>query len=164
MIGAAFAAILAIAAAAEVDRDAPATGDPAEVVDSADPGMAQPAPAADAARGGPAGSPRPAGPGGAALADSGPILIDRAERANGWALERVLEPSGEVVEHEVDRAGTVQACRTVGSLFRMRVLEQAARGGEVVEVVRDASGALLRFAVDPDGEPRAVALLAPPPR
>jgi hypothetical protein len=188
--GAVFAAILAVVAAADVDREIP-EDDPAEVVDSADPGVpaaaqplavaqASPAPqpalpsgavaaattpgasAAPIAAALPVPAPTPAG---TALADSAPILLDRADRANGWALERILEPSGDIVEHEVNRAGTVQSCRTVGSLFTLRLLEQkAAAGGQVVQVVRDASGALLRFAVGPDGEPRAVALLAPPPR
>lgn len=50
-------------------------------------------------------------------------------------------------------------------LLSLRVIEQRpAEGGELVQVVRDASGALLRFAVGADGEPRVVALLAPPPR
>ncbi|HEY6003960.1 MAG TPA: hypothetical protein VIV57_13870 [Anaeromyxobacter sp.] len=46
----------------------------------------------------------------------------------------------------------------------MPVEQRAAAGGEVVEVVRDRSGALLGLAVGADGEPRAVALLAAPPR
>jgi hypothetical protein len=46
----------------------------------------------------------------------------------------------------------------------MRVLEQhAGPGGSMLQVVRDDSGALLRFAVGPDGEPRGVALYAPAP-
>lgn len=166
--GAVFAAILAVVAAADGDRMAAADkidADSAEGVDSADPGAAQVAVAS--ATPGAVAPPvvAAAGPAGPALADSAPILLDRADRSNGWAMERLLEPSGEIVEHEVNRAGTVQSCRTVGSLFTLRILEQkAAADGEVVEVVRDVSGALLRFAVGPDGEPRAVALLAPPPR
>jgi hypothetical protein len=35
--------------------------------------------------------------------------------------------------------------------------------GEFVQVARDATGALVQFVVDPDGEPRAVTLLAPAP-
>ncbi|HET7825400.1 MAG TPA: hypothetical protein VFK90_08700 [Anaeromyxobacter sp.] len=160
--GAVFAAILAVVAAADVDPAGSAQKadeDSVEAVDSADPGVVRLAPAE--------ASPTAAAatPAGKALADSAPLLLDRADRVNGGAIERLLEPSGEIVEHEVNRAGTVQSCRTVGSLFTLRVLEQRpGPAGGVVEVVRDASGALLRFAVGPDGEPRAVALLAPPPR
>jgi hypothetical protein len=65
----------------------------------------------------------------------------------------------------VNRAGTVHVCREVGSIFTLRVLEQRpTTTGEVMQVVRDASGALVRFTIGRDGEPRAVALLAPPPR
>lgn len=107
-------------------------------------------------------APAPVGP---PLSESGPVLLDRVESPDGWATERLVEPSGEIVEHVVNRAGTVQVCRPVGSLFALRMVEQRpAPNGEYVEVVRDASGALLRFAVGADGEPRAVALIAPPPR
>jgi hypothetical protein len=164
--GAVFAAILAVVAAQ--DREAPAGGDSAEAVDSADRGVEPAPPAAGPAAAlpaAPAAPPAAPAPEGTRLADSAPILLDRADRASGWALARLLEPSGEIVEHEVNRAGTVQSCRTVGTLFTLRILEQRpAAGGEVVEVVRDASGALLKFAIGLDGEPRAVALLAPPPR
>jgi hypothetical protein len=42
--------------------------------------------------------------------------------------------------------------------------QRPAANGEYVHVVRDTSGALLRFAVGVDGEPRAVAVIAPPLR
>jgi hypothetical protein len=157
--GVVLAAILAVVAVAEdVADEASAADGAAEVEDGADP--------AEAAA--PPETPPEAlavAPEGAALADSAPILIERTELPDGRAVERLVEPSGAIVEHEVNRAGTVQSCQAVGSLFTLRVIEQrAARGGEVVEVVRDRSGALLRLAVGADGEPRAVALVAPPPR
>jgi hypothetical protein len=106
----------------------------------------------------------PAAPPGPPLADAGPLLLARVERSRGLALERLVEPSGDVVEHEVNAAGTVQSCRKVGSLLALRVVaQQPAAGGEYVQVARDASGALVRYVVDADGEPRAVALLAPAP-
>jgi hypothetical protein len=112
----------------------------------------------------PAPAPVP-GPPGAALADSAPVLLDRIEHADGWATERLVEPSGEIVEHTVNRAGTVQVCRTVGSLLSLRLVEQRpAAGGGYVHVARDSSGALVRYAIGADGEPRAVSLLAPVPR
>jgi hypothetical protein len=44
------------------------------------------------------------------------------------------------------------------------VLSQTeAAGGEVVQVVRDDSGAILRYVVQSNGEVRAVALLEPAP-
>jgi hypothetical protein len=44
------------------------------------------------------------------------------------------------------------------------VLEQRpGPGGSVTQVVRDDSGALLRFHVGDDGEPRGVAVFAPAP-
>ncbi len=155
--GAMLAALLAVVAAADdVADEAYPDEDDAQVEDGAAP--------AEASRP-PESASLAAAPEGAALADSGPILIQRTERADGWAVERLVEPSGAIVEHEVDRAGTVQSCQTVGSLFTLRVIEQrAARGGEVVEVVRDRTGALLSLTVAADGEPRAVSLLAPPPR
>jgi hypothetical protein len=68
------------------------------------------------------------------------------------------------VEHEVNAAGTVQSCRKVGSLLSLRLVSQRqAAGGEYVHVARDASGALVQYVVDAEGEPRAVSLLAPPP-
>jgi hypothetical protein len=157
--GAVLAAILAVVAAAEeVAEEASAAGDAAGVEDGADPAEATAPPETPPEA-------LAAAPQGAALADSAPILIERIELPNGWAVERLVEPDGAIVEHELNRAGTVQSCQAVGSLFTLRVIEQrAARGGEVVEVVRDRSGALLSFAVGPDGEPRAVALLAPPLR
>jgi hypothetical protein len=92
------------------------------------------------------------------------VLLSRVDRPRGHALERLIEPSGEIVEHEVNAAGTVQSCRPVGRLDALRIVtQQPAAGGEVVHVARDASGALVRFVVAADGEPRAVALLAPPP-
>jgi hypothetical protein len=173
--GAVFAAILVVlAAAGETPADTLPRGDapqleaethpgptePGDGADDADPGEAETAAPAEA----PAGSLAPT-LNGSSLADANPILIVRSERRDGWALERLLEPSGEIVEHLVDRAGTVRSCRAVGSLFTLRLIEQrAAQGGEIVQVVRDASGALLALAVGPDGEPRAVSLLAPPPR
>lgn len=109
--------------------------------------------------------PLPAAPAGRLLAESAPVLLDRVERPDGTALERLVEPSGEVVLHEVSRAGTVLSCRTVGALLAMRVIEQRdAAGGEVIHVARDASGAILRYVVGPDGEPRAVTVVAPAPR
>jgi hypothetical protein len=160
-----FAAILAVVAAAkEPERDLAPAGDAvqtADVADAAEP--ADPAEAEPPADASPAAT--VAAPEGDALANSPPILIDRIEDADGWAVERLLEPSGAIVEHAVNRAGTVQTCRKVGSLFTLRVIDQQpAHGGEVVEVVRDATGALLRLAIGRDGEPRAVALVAPPPR
>jgi hypothetical protein len=107
----------------------------------------------------------PPAPRGARLAEAAPVLLERRERPDGTALERLVEPSGEVVLHEVSRAGTVLSCRTVGRLHTMRVIEQReAAGGEVVQVARDVSGALLRYVVGADGEPRAVTLIAPAPR
>jgi hypothetical protein len=104
----------------------------------------------------------PPAPGGAPLRDGAPILLERRERPDGTALERLVEPSGEVVLHEVSRAGTVLSCRTAGRLLTLRVIEQReAAGGEVVQVARDASGALLRYVVAADGEPRAVTVVAP---
>jgi hypothetical protein len=107
----------------------------------------------------------PPAPRGPPLGDGAPVLLERRERPDGTALERLVEPSGEVVLHEVSRAGTVLSCRTVGRLLTMRVIEQReAAGGEVVQVARDATGALLRYVVGADGEPRAVTLVAPAPR
>ncbi len=173
--GAVFAAILAVLAAAEgTAADAPPRGETPRLEGETHPGATEPGDDAEDADPGEAEAAapaeEPAGPRvptlkGASLAEANPILIDRVERRDGWALERVLEPSGEIVEHVVDRAGTVRSCRAVGSLFTLRLVEQrAAEGGETVQVVRDASGALLSLAVGADGEPRAVSLLAPPPR
>lgn len=120
------------------------------------------APAAVAsALGGQGLAPAPLGP---PLADAAPVLIARRVAGDGGALERLVEPSGEIVLHAVNPAGTVLSCTPVGSLFTLRIVSEAeAAGGEVVEVVRDESGALLRFVVQPDGEPRAVALVEPGP-
>jgi len=66
------------------------------------------------------------------------------------------------VLHAVNRAGTVESCTKVSSLFALRILDQReAAGGEVVHLVRDDSGAVLRYVVAPDGEARAVELVAP---
>lgn len=159
-LGPVFAALLAVVTAEEDPGSAAPAEDPAaEVAD---------APASDAPEAGAADAEPEAlveAPAGAALADSAPVLIDRVDRPGGGSLERLVEPSGDIVEHVVNRAGTVQSCRAVGSLFSARVEEQRpAAGGEVVQLVRDATGALLRFVVGADGEPRAVTLLAPPPR
>lgn len=108
--------------------------------------------------------PLPDAPLGPPLSASGPLLLGRVERAGGRAVERLVEPSGDIVEHEVNAAGTVQSCRTVGSLQALRIIsQQPVASGEFVQVARDATGALVQFVVDPDGEPRAVRLLAPAP-
>jgi len=163
--GALFAAILAVLAAAEEPKvDEPSADAPEADVPEQDGAPERGALAAAAlVEGLPLAPVAP--PVGRLLSESGPILLDRVERAGGWATERVLEPNGEIVEHDVNRAGTVHVCREVGSIFTLRVIEQRPTPtGEVIHVVRDASGALLRYAVNADGEPRAVALLAPPPR
>jgi hypothetical protein len=104
-------------------------------------------------------------PGGRPLVDGAPVVLQRVERPDGTALERVLEPSGDVVLHEVTRAGTVLSCSTVGRLFAMRVVEQRdAADGEIVQVVRDASGAVLQYVVGADGEPRGLTVVAPAAR
>jgi hypothetical protein len=83
-------------------------------------------------------------------------------RADGGATERLVEPSGEIVVHVVNAAGTVESCEKAGSLFALPVVEQTfVRDGEVVEVVRDDSGALVRWVVQADGEPRGVTVLEP---
>ena len=152
--GVVFAAILAVLAAAEPPLY---PGDLSE--EDAAPATAEPDPAEDPPV---AVVPALEGP---SLVEAGAILLDRVVAPDGWATERLVEPSGEIVEHVVNRAGTVQVCRTVGSLFALRVVdERPAPNGEFVHVVRDASGALLRFAVGTDGEPRGVSSLAPPPR
>jgi hypothetical protein len=95
------------------------------------------------------------------LSDAGPILLRRTERPDGTALERVIEPDGEIVEHEVSAAGTVLSCRRVGSLLALRLVAQRpAAGGEFLQIARDEeSGATVRYAVARNGEPRAVALV-----
>jgi hypothetical protein len=134
-------------------------------VDSADPGtppgaVTPPASAAPA----PPAPPLAAAPRGPRLGDSAPIVLKRKGWSDGSAIERILEPSGDVVLHNVDAAGTVLHCTKVGSLFTLPVVSQTpAAGGEVIEVVRDESGAVLRFVVQADGEPRAVVLLEPAP-
>ncbi len=175
VFGAAFAALLAIVAASPAEALAEEPVSASDRVDGAtttfleDGEMSEGAAfeALERSPGAPAEAdaqlaPAPVGP---PLSESGPVLLDRVESPDGWATERLVEPSGEIVEHVVNRAGTVQVCRPVGSLFALRMVEQRpAPNGEYVEVVRDGSGALLRFAVGADGEPRAVALIAPPPR
>jgi hypothetical protein len=64
----------------------------------------------------------------------------------------------------VDASGLVHSCEPVGSIHRLRVMEQRpGPGGSVEHVVRDDSGALLRFHVGHDGEPRGVSVFAPAP-
>lgn len=147
-----------IAPAPSTSTATPAPAGPAAPAPTAPPA---PPEAATAALGYPA---LPSAPPGPALADSGPVLLSRAARPGGRALERLIEPSGEIVEHEVNAAGTVQSCRKVGALQELRIVAQhPAGGGEFLQVARDASGALVQYVVSPDGEPRAVALLAPAP-
>jgi hypothetical protein len=99
------------------------------------------------------------------LADGRAILLSRLERGPRRAVERLLEPNGEVVLHDVDKAsGLVHGCEPVGTLHRMRVVEQrSGPAGSVTQVVRDDSGALLRYSVGSDGEPRGVVVVAPAP-
>jgi hypothetical protein len=157
-LGPVFAALLAVVTAEEDPGGAAPDEEAVEEVAGA---AAEVAEAPEVA----AGEGLEVAPAGLALAQAAPVLIDRVERPGGRALERLVEASGEIVEHEVNRAGTVQSCREVGSLFTSLVQDQRpAAGGEVVQLVRDASGALLRVVVGADGEPRAVVVLAPPPR
>lgn len=102
---------------------------------------------------------------GARLADGAPLMLARIDRGPKRAVERLLEPSGEVVLHEVDRdSGLVRSCTPVGSLHRMQLLEQRpGPAGATVHTVRDESGALLRYTVGNDGEPRGVVLVSPAP-
>jgi hypothetical protein len=132
---------------------AESTDDGAAEEDQADAAEEEPAPAMDPAALGPR------------LADGRAILLSRLDRGPRRAVERLLEANGEVVLHDVDKAsGLVHGCEPVGTLHRMRVVEQR-RGpaGSVTQVVRDDSGALLRYSVGPDGEPRGVVVVAPAP-
>ncbi len=93
-----------------------------------------------------------------------PIVLARKRWSDGGAIERLLEPSGDLVLHTLGPAGTVLHCTKVGSLLTLPLVSQTeAAGGEVVEVVRDDSGALLRFVVQRDGETRAVVVVEPAP-
>jgi hypothetical protein len=106
-------------------------------------------------------APAPDGP---PLADSGAVLLLRKELPEGGALERLVEPSGDIVVHLITAAGTVESCDKVGSLFRLPVVQQDfVAGGEVLQVSRDESGALVRWVVRADGEPRAVAVVPAAP-
>jgi hypothetical protein len=164
MSGVCIAGLLALSLAAgsepedawevEEDAEAPEAPEAAEAPEDLEVAIAEPEDSA-----------LPFAPGGPPLRDGAPVLLERRERPDGTALERLVEPSGEVVLHEVSRAGTVLSCHTVGRLLTMHVIEQhEAAGGEVIQVARDASGALLRYVVGADGEPRAVTLVAPAPR
>jgi hypothetical protein len=85
-------------------------------------------------------------------------------RPDGSAEERVLDRTGDIVVMELNRYGTVLTTRTVGSLLTLRILEQTdAAGGEVVtRALEPVTGRVVRYVVDPEGEPRAVELLATP--
>lgn len=166
----------ALAEAARVVLTASEAGTPIVIAPGADlaPDASSPpgdgsVPAQDAAAADPAAAaappPLPVAPAGPPLSSAAPVLLDRVEAADGWATERLIEPSGDIVLHTVNAAGTVQVCETVGSLLALALVEQRpASGGEFVHVARDASGALVSYAVGTDGEPRAVSLVAPPPR
>jgi hypothetical protein len=161
MSGAWLAALLALSLAAEAEPEEADLGeeDPAADLSGLEEGGAEELEVAVVE---PVPADLPPAPRGAPLRDGAPVLLERRERPDGTALERLVEPSGEIVLHEVGRAGTVLSCRTVGRLLTLRVLEQReAAGGEVVQVARDASGVLLRYVVAPDGEPRAVTVVAP---
>jgi hypothetical protein len=98
------------------------------------------------------------------LADAKPIVLARKAWPDGSSVERLLEPSGDIVVHNVTAAGTVLSCTKVGSLFALAVQSQTdATDGEVVQIVRDDSGAILRYVVQADGEPRAAELISPAP-
>ncbi|HEX9242101.1 MAG TPA: hypothetical protein VF875_06620, partial [Anaeromyxobacter sp.] len=102
-------------------------------------------------------TPTPDGP---PLAEAAPVLIMRRQYPEGGALERLIEASGDIVVHVVTPAGTVESCEKVGTLFALPVVEQTfAGGGEVVQVARDESGALIRWVVRADGEPRGLTVL-----
>jgi hypothetical protein len=89
-------------------------------------------------------------------------VLARKAWNDGSALERLVEPSGDVVLHVLNPVGTVLSCTKVGSLYTLPLVSQtAAAGGEVVHVARDDSGALVRYVVQADGEPRAVTVIQP---
>jgi hypothetical protein len=74
----------------------------------------------------------------------------------------LIEPSGDIVVHQLTAAGTVESCEKVGSLLALPLVAQTfAAGGEVVHVARDESGALVRYVIQADGEPRGVTVLEP---
>jgi hypothetical protein len=91
-----------------------------------------------------------------------PVVLARRVWNDGGATERLIEPSGDVVLHVLSPVGTVLSCTKVGSLYTLPIESQTdAAGGEVVHLVRDDSGALVRYVVQADGEPRAVTVLEP---
>lgn len=103
-----------------------------------------------------------AAPAGPPLAEVVPVVVARRAWSDGSALERLIEPSGDIVLHVVTPAGTVVSCTPVGSLYALPIESQTdAAGGEVVHVVRDDSGARIRYVVQADGEPRAVTVIEP---
>jgi hypothetical protein len=104
----------------------------------------------------------PAAPAGAPLADALPVVLARKDFPDGGALVRLVEPSGDIVLHALNAAGTVLSCTKVGSLYALPIESQTdAAGGEVIQVVQDDSGAKVRYVVQTDGEPRAVTVLEP---
>jgi hypothetical protein len=122
-----------------------------------------PAPATTTSSIQPVGAPAlAAAPAGPPLADASPILLARREWSDGGAVERLVEPSGDIVLHALSPAGTVLSCTKVGSLYRLPIESQTdAAQGEVIQLVRDESGALVRYVVQADGEPRAVTVVEP---
>jgi hypothetical protein len=81
-------------------------------------------------------------------------LLARDVDESGLILVRLVLPTGDLVERTVDAAGRTLRERLEGSVSDLPVVESTAdSSGRPSRVVRDASGALIRYVVDGAGRP-----------
>jgi hypothetical protein len=90
-------------------------------------------------------------------------LLSRDVDLDGNILVRRLAEGGAIVERTVEPSGRIVAERVAGSCSDLPLVEEVrdARGG-TVRMVRDPSGALVRFAVGSNGAPSGAEIASPP--
>lgn len=94
-----------------------------------------------------------------------PRVLQKWERPDG-KLQRVLEETGVISEKNYDAAGKLLAYRTVAHVIGLPIVrEQALETGRLIRQVRDASGAVIEYAIERSGRLVSVAVVnaAPSP-
>jgi hypothetical protein len=80
-------------------------------------------------------------------------LLSTTVNAAGQTVQRLVEPTGRLLEQTIDATGKVVTSRPLGSVTALPLVrEVAGTAGQVVKQVRDQSGKLIEFTMDAAGK------------